>query len=366
MKIISIFNNKGGVGKSTLAFHLSHILAEMNYKVLMIDLDPQCNLTICGMDEDYLHQIWEVEDPFIDDFDGAVKKQSDNLLNKITEEARTIHFLLKPTEDGISDYSTITPPIHIKENLDMIPGRLTVQQFENKISERWSGAYMGDPLSIRTLTKIRSLAEDYNKNFHYDFTIIDTSPSLGALNKLIISTADGFFIPALPDMFSLYGIRNIGNSLKIWKKEFNTIYSLISDDKREKFPREFVRFLGYTIYNAKKYANQTEWDLAQAHYNYAMQIPSTIESFISQDVRKHLTHEMVRNPIGGMAVMHTHNTLPSMAQKYKCPMWDVPRLQHLDRIDAGTIHGNSQKYLSTKKYYIEFAKSFLERVKTLD
>jgi cellulose biosynthesis protein BcsQ len=51
MKIISLFNNKGGVGKSTLAFHLSNILAELGYRTLIIDLDPQCNLTICGMDE---------------------------------------------------------------------------------------------------------------------------------------------------------------------------------------------------------------------------------------------------------------------------------------------------------------------------
>jgi cellulose biosynthesis protein BcsQ len=43
MRIISLFNNKGGVGKSTLAFHLSNILAEMGHKTLIIDLDPQCN-----------------------------------------------------------------------------------------------------------------------------------------------------------------------------------------------------------------------------------------------------------------------------------------------------------------------------------
>ena len=55
MKIISLFNNKGGVGKTTLAYHLSCALAEMGKKVLMIDLDPQCNLTICGMDSEVLH-----------------------------------------------------------------------------------------------------------------------------------------------------------------------------------------------------------------------------------------------------------------------------------------------------------------------
>ena len=62
MKIISVFNNKGGVGKSTLSYHLGYTLSELGHKVLMVDLDPQCNLTICAMMEDSLHQIWEKED----------------------------------------------------------------------------------------------------------------------------------------------------------------------------------------------------------------------------------------------------------------------------------------------------------------
>lgn len=65
-------------------------------------------------------------------------------------------------------------------------------------------------------------------------------------------SADGFIIPALPDMFSLYGIRNIGKSLTVWKKELDTIFALISDEKRKLFPKEPVQFLGYTIYNAKR------------------------------------------------------------------------------------------------------------------
>ena len=74
MKVISLFNNKGGVGKTTLAFHLSWILSEMGKKVLMIDLDPQCNLTICGISENDLEKIWSEEDPFIEDFENAKKK----------------------------------------------------------------------------------------------------------------------------------------------------------------------------------------------------------------------------------------------------------------------------------------------------
>lgn len=365
MKIISLFNNKGGVGKTTLAFHLSHILSEMGHKVLMIDLDPQCNLTICSIQEESLHQIWEKEDEYIDDYQNA-KRKPENNYEELIKAPRTIHFLLKPSEDGLSELETLPPPIHIKNNLSLIPGRLTIHQYESKIAERWSGAYMGDPLSIRTITKIRNLAETYCNNYGYDFAIIDTSPSLGILNKVIISTVDGFLIPALPDMFSQYGIRNIGNSLKQWKKEFDTIYRLISDEKRQNFPAKFVRFLGYTIYNAKKYTGQTEWDLAQAHYNYARMIPETIERFISPEVRDHLSPELVNQPIGGTAVMHTHNTLPNMAQKYKLPIWKVPDTT-LDKDDVSTIRANANTiYRPTKEKYQIFAEDFLKRIETLD
>lgn len=366
MKIISLFNNKGGVGKSTLAFHLSSILSEMGHRTLIIDLDPQCNLTIFGMDEEVLHSIWEAEDEFIEDFETAKQNMPQGEYEKFLNSPRTIHFLLKPTEDGQGALPNLPPPVNVRNNLDLIPGRLTIHKFENKISERWSGAYLGESLSIRTLTNIRILAEEYARIHNYDFVIIDTSPSLGALNKVIISTVDGFLIPALPDMFSLYGIRNIGSALKQWNKEFNTIYSLISDDKRNRFPQNFVRFLGYTIYNAKKYTSaNTPWDLAQAHYNYAQQIPQTVERYISEDVRGHLSAEQANSPIGETSVMHSHNTLPNMAQKYKAPIWLIPSLQNLEPTDRGTIMGNRGTYEATRDRYIEFANSFLERISTL-
>lgn len=366
MKIISLFNNKGGVGKSTLAFHLSSILAEMGRKTLIIDLDPQCNVTLCGMDEETLHRIWAEEDEFIEDFGSSVKKMPQGDYDNFLRSPKTIHFLLKPTEDGQGELPTIPPPITLRNNLDLIPGRLTIHKYESKISERWSGAYSGDPLAIRTITNIRLIAEEYARVHNYEFIIIDTSPSLGALNKIIISTVDGFLIPALPDMFSLYGIRNIGSALRQWSKEFNTLYGLISEDKRRHFPQNFVRFLGYTIYNAKKYTGVTAWDLAQAHYNYAQQIPQTIEQFISPEVRNHLSQEQANTPIGLTAVMHSHNTLPNMAQKYKNPIWLIPSLPNLDTEDRNTILGNRAIYEATRQRYIEFANSFLERINTLN
>ena len=366
MKAISIFNNKGGVGKTTLTFHLAHALAEMGHRTLIIDLDPQCNLTILSMEEEKLHDIWLKEDAFIDDFQGARNKCTESDFQKLASETRSIHFLMKPAEDGAADVGKLSSPYQLGANLDLIPGRLTMHLFEDKIASRWSDVYQGDPLAIRTVSNPRYLAESYARQHQYDFVILDTSPSLGALNKVIISTTDGFLIPCMPDMFSLYGIRNIGNALTVWKKQFETIHHLLSNEKRKSFPSKYVRLLGYTIYNAKKYSGSKPWNLATAHYNYANQMPEAIKEYIASGVREHLTDSVLAQPVGATAIMHTHNTLPSMAQRYHLPMWKIPGHTNLDSADASTIMGNRSIYEATRGQYIEFAQDLLQRMSSLD
>ncbi len=367
MKVISVFNNKGGVGKTTLTFHVAHALSEMGKKVLIIDADPQCNLTIYAMDQETIHDLWAVEDPFIDEgYESSKKKCKEVQYQKITSEPRSIHFLLKPTEEGTGDHAQLPPPVKLTKNLDIIPGRLTLHLYEEKVASRWTDIYRGEPLAIRTITKIRSLAEQYSEIYDYDYVIIDTSPSLGSLNKVIISTVDGFFVPASPDLFSLYGIKNIGKALASWKDEFNIIYKLISEEKRDLFPKNFVTFLGYTIYNAKKYAGyKNKWDLAHAHLNYANQIPLTIKDNIQKDIRLHLSPKLMAQPIGGTAVMHTHNTFPSMAQHYNKPMWDVPDLLNIEEEHKNTLRGAGNKYRDTKDNYIIFCNDLLSRIDLL-
>lgn len=365
MKIISLFNNKGGVGKTTLAYHLSCALAACDKKVLMIDLDPQCNLTICSYDTEYLHAIWQEEDAFIDEgFEATRDKMSVEDFKRLNEHPHTIHYLLKPTEEGTADLERLPPPIKLTNNLDLLPGRLTLHMYENKISERWNSTYTGDPLAIKTITKIRKIATDYAISYNYDFVIMDTSPSLGTLNKVIISTVDGFIIPCFPDMFSLYGIRNIGRSLESWKKELDVVYSLISEDKRKNFPNNFVQFLGYTIYNAKKYDGQkNKYALATAHYSYFEQIPKTIEKYISESIRASIPLDILKEPIGGTSIMYSHNTFPSMAQKYHHPMWELPYCDNLEQPEKPTITGGSrQMYIDTKNNYIEFSQDLMRRV----
>jgi cellulose biosynthesis protein BcsQ len=374
MKIISLFNNKGGVGKSTLSYHLGCALGELGKRVLFIDLDPQCNLTINAMFEDELEQIWKEEDPYMDDFSDAMEKDKEN---NILTTPRSVHFLLKPVEDGFSDFDVLPPAKELSTNVFILPGRLSIHKFEAKISERWNGLYQGESLSIRTVTAFRNICEKYAEKYNCDYVIVDTSPSLGIMNKTIISTVDGFFVPTFPDMFSLYGIKNIGNSLEMWQKEFDTIYNLISSNKIAKFPKKFVQFIGFTIYNAKPYKatkNPNPYNLASAHYRYALLIPQTIIENIKAENIACISAEKIKKPIGGLSVMYTHNTYPSVAQGLKCPMWLVPevylkmRLEKLEYLEENQIQVNNGlfgNYRDTLEKYITFANDFIERAEVL-
>ena len=366
MKSIAVFNNKGGVGKTTLTYHFGYALAELGYKTLLVDLDPQSNLTLFGLEPEGLHDIWQIEEAFIDDFVQAREQKSTSAFEDIAGDVRSIHFILKPTEDGTDTPESLPEPLKLHDNLGMIPGRLSIHTYEDKIASRWNDVYGGDPLAIRTVTQIRSFCEVYAKNYSYDYVVIDTSPSLGILNKIVISTVDGFLIPCMPDMFSLYGIQNIGKSLKGWKRDFNTIFSLLSDAKLSYFPKNFVSFLGFTIFNARKDTGSGDWDLSQAHQNYAEQIPATIREYIDADHRKHLTEAQLEEPVGGTAVMHSYSTRPNMAQKYRTPMWKVPSCENLEGRDKNTILGNRQLYENTQIGFHIFAKDLLTRLDQLE
>ena len=197
--------------------------------------------------------------------------------------------------------------------------------------------------------------------------VIDTSPSLGLFNKVIISTVDGFVIPCSPDMFSLYGIKNIGTRLKAWKTDFDMIYRLIGDPKRAKFPKNFVQFLGYVIYNARKRSDVgNKFKIPMAHYNYAQKIPTTIKEYISDELRNNLNEQLLKSPIGGNCIIHSHNTVPNFAQKYKHPIWELPDLEEIDESDSASITMNKNKdYYPTKENYRKFAKALIVRLNRL-
>jgi cellulose biosynthesis protein BcsQ len=109
-RIVTVFNNKGGVGKTTLTYHLAHAIGELDKKVLLVDLDPQCNLTIFSLSAEKIGGIWAPEDAYIDDFAAARNKAGEAAFHEMLDKPRTVHFNLKPTEDGTAELPHLPRP----------------------------------------------------------------------------------------------------------------------------------------------------------------------------------------------------------------------------------------------------------------
>ena len=266
--------------------------------------------------------------------------------------------MLKPLEDGI-DADFISTPIKLADNLDIIPGRLSLQFFESTVSQRWPEAFAGNPQAVRIVSSIRHISEKYTEKFGYDYVLLDTSPSLGALNKISVTLSDYFIISCSPDIYSIYGIKNIGKSLDTWNRNFNILFSLLPGKQRELFPKQLVKLLGFTLYKAQRRSDaKNDLHIPQAHYNHAVSIPSEIENNIKKEI---FASDDINKNIGGTSIIYTNNTYPSLAQKYHVPMWLVPDI-HLDHEDVGTVTANRNSFHATQDNYHSFVQDLLSRL----
>src|SRR6266849_5115317 len=166
--VLTFFNNKGGVGKTSLVYHLSWMFSELGHRVLAADLDPQANLTSAFLDEDRLEEIWE---------------------NR-PDAPNTIFRCIKP----LLSVGDIRDPevILIAASLALIPGDLALSGFEDSLSEEWPKS-MGDSnlfRPYRVLTAFWHVLQSAAKAHQADIILIDVGPNLGAINRsaLIAST----------------------------------------------------------------------------------------------------------------------------------------------------------------------------------
>ena len=184
MRKVSFINMKGGVGKTTLSMNVAHCLATReNFKVLVVDIDPQFNATQCFFSGDkYIEYL---------------KNKGKTILDLFQENVANIS-----TVDGVTgiksfNYSDIKP-IQILENLFMLPGNLNLYQIEISAG---SGKE----------NRLKKYLDEINKIYHFDFVIIDTppTPSIWMVSALLAS--DYYIIPVKPDPLSYTGIELLQN-----------------------------------------------------------------------------------------------------------------------------------------------------------
>lgn len=222
MKKIILFNNKGGVGKTTLAYHLTYMIGELGYKCLAVDLDPQANLSSMFLSDEQLEIIYQKE-----------------------TNRETIFSGIRPLDRGIGDIATVK--VHeITNNIGLIAGDLDLSLFEDKLSTNWGKCLDGDEAAFRIISSFSRIIENEANAYGADYCIIDIGPNFGALNRATLIAADFVLVPMAADLFSLQGLRNLGERLNIWKKEWT---DRVSRNRAQdiSLPKGDVKPLGYIV-----------------------------------------------------------------------------------------------------------------------
>ena len=197
---LTFFNNKGGVGKTSLVYHLAWMLSEMGHRVLACDLDPQANLTAAFLPEEELVALWT-------DSSAA-------------SEPSTIYRCIQPlTEVGdlrAPQLKLITP------GLALLPGDLTLSSFEDQLSTEWPSSLgsVNPYRPFRVLTAFWQVIQLGAKAIDAEFIFVDVGPNLGAINRSALIASDSIIVPLGADLFSLQGLRNLGPTLQRWRAEW--------------------------------------------------------------------------------------------------------------------------------------------------
>ncbi|MCM2293648.1 AAA family ATPase [Allorhizobium sp. BGMRC 0089] len=194
---IALFNHKGGVSKTTSTFNIGWKLAELGRRVLLVDCDPQCNLT--GLVLEYSHQD---EYPFNSDDQSKPKNIRDAVAPAFDGRPRPIATPEVQTVEG-------------RENLYLLPGHVGLSEYEGRLSiaHELSGSLTNFQNIPGALSHAINLAAKHND---IDIVLIDLSPSLGSLNQNLLMSSDGFIIPMAPDFFSGMALRSLSSTLPNW------------------------------------------------------------------------------------------------------------------------------------------------------
>ena len=254
---ITIFNHKGGVGKTTLTVNIAAALAALGKSVLLVDTDPQCNLTSYLLSDD-------VVDDLLDHSERA--------------DGRTIWTAVKPIFDRLGVGKHIEP-IDVG-SLSLVPGDIKLLVFEEFLGEAWTDSFRRRLGGLHAVSAISNLVTNIHKEKHFDYVFFDTGPNIGPLNRILLLDSMYFVVPVACDLFSVRALATLGTTLHKWIVDSQTISSIAPDGAPVLAGAPV--FLGYIPQRFKVYG-QT---MAKQPTKYFRQIRRRVYTDISSVLRK--------------------------------------------------------------------------------
>ncbi|OHB19619.1 MAG: hypothetical protein A2854_02805 [Parcubacteria group bacterium RIFCSPHIGHO2_01_FULL_56_18] len=327
-KKLIFVNNKGGVGKTTLAFNCAVSLAKRGYKTVLVDLDPQCNLSRLALGEEYY------------------------LKHLFSETEKTVYDVLRGVIEGGSDIDLAVKflPVKADSNLSLLKGDINLSLYEGLLATAYGQAASGQPIGYFQTSAIDRFLREKGLSEEVDIFIIDTSPSLGILNQTILLGADYFVVPMLPDAFSVQGIENLGTIYERWKVQWRNTAKALAGNTETKFVLQGdPLFVGYIVNSYNVYGKQPIAD----HRAWMEKIPERVRTYLSEKhCRNGLVEASWKNPL---QIIQDYGRIPAKCQELGVAIFELD-----PALVADNQQGTKENIEKSKEEFSGLADSLLK------
>jgi cellulose biosynthesis protein BcsQ len=292
VKTIAFFNNKGGVGKTTLVYHLAWMFRELGRRVVAIDLDPQSNLTTAFLDEERLEELW------------SNGKHVDTMLGALEPLLERLGDLAHPHSERIAS------------RLWLMPGDLGLSTFEDRLAQAWPACLDDNRANANDAFRVmsafyRAMLAVTEEN-EAEVVLIDVGPNLGAINRSALVAADFVVVPLGADLFSLQGLRNLGPTLREWRSGWKTrLAGKVPDNVP--MPPGSIAPVGYVVLQHAVRLDRP----VKAYQRWVARIPSVYSEEVLADT---LPSKKATDP-NMLAKLKHYRSLMPMAQDARKPMF---------------------------------------------
>lgn len=322
---IALFNHKGGVSKTTTTFNLGWMLASKGKRVILVDSDPQCNLTGMALGEET-----EDDEARIQEIYNTHSNIKTGLAPAFESQPRAI----EPV-DCVS--------VKGQEGLFLLPGHVGFAEYEVTlgIAQELSGSIQ----ALKNLPgSINDLLEKTAENFNADYVLIDMSPALGSINQNFLMISDFFLVPTTADFFSVMAIDSLAKVLPRWYAWARAASSLrVLKEANYPFPDVNLRFLGTVVQNYRIIRGKE----TAAFQTWIEKIEQAVSEKLVPTLRQNnmmLPSQVYRNQgvsdNFSLAKISNFNSLIALSQEHRTPVYDLTSQQLRQ---TGIVLGNNQK-----------------------